>query len=393
MIRAAALLAAGWMLLAAGAAGAAIRGDLGVGARSLDPSGLAPERAFLFTPDLRLEDKTAFLRGSGLLRTSGTGEWRGEGRAEAGIVRSLFDGLSVDLGAEGGNRRYPGRPASERYEVLARLRAAGGPVSGFAGGGALRARSGDRWSTSRLLTAGGALRLGRFELGLDERTTFGHRTVVSSRDTLILFPDSTLHRVRVTDEQRLRTGYTDAGLHLGWKRGRWSSEARVGLRFGDFVRDARAWVLVTGGYRLTRNLSLAFRAGRDPSIPEEGIPAGNVAALGLSFGFAPAPAPVSREGSPPEDGAFSARTVGDGWVLIRVRLPGASRVELMGDFTDWLPVSLSRDGEGRWGTAFPLAPGTYRLCVRANGAPWSAPPGLTAVRDEFNGTVGILVVR
>ncbi len=187
--------------------------------------------------------------------------------------------------------------------------------------------------------------------------------------------------------------YTDAGLHLGWERGRWSSEARVGLRFGDYALDTRVWAMVTGGYRLTRNLSVALRAGREPSVPEEGIPAGNVAALGLSFGFAPAPAPEDRAASPPGDGAFSARTVEEGWVLIRVRLPEASRVELMGDFTDWLPVNLSRDVEGRWGAAFPLAPGTYRVCVRANGAAWSAPPGLTAVRDEFNGTVGILVVR
>jgi hypothetical protein len=393
MRRSIAVAIAGCMVLAAGSAAASVKGDLGVEARSLDPAGLATDRAFILTPDLSVGDPGLFLRGSGLLRTSGSRGLSGDGRLETGVSRPLFGAWTIELDAQGGSRTYPGRPRSERYEAGARLRAAAGAASGYAGVAALRARNDRLWSTSRLLTAGGALRFGRFELGLDQRTTLGHRTIISTRDTLVLFPDSTYHRVRITDRRRTGTGYTDAGLHLGWERGRWSTEARFGLRLGDFGRDTRVWALVTGGYRLTRNLGLALRAGREPSVPEEGIPAGNVASLGLSFVFAPPPEPVRPEVSARRNGAFSARTVAEGWVLLRVRVPEASRVELMGDFTDWLPVNLSRDEEGRWGAAFPLAPGTYRVCVRVNGGTWTAPPGLTAVRDEFNGTVGILVVR
>jgi len=31
--------------------------------------------------------------------------------------------------------------------------------------------------------------------------------------------------------------------------------------------------------------------------------------------------------------------------------------------------------------------------VRLNGGPWVAPPGLSTVRDEFGGEVGLLVVQ
>jgi hypothetical protein len=40
-----------------------------------------------------------------------------------------------------------------------------------------------------------------------------------------------------------------------------------------------------------------------------------------------------------------------------------------------------------------IAPGVHRVNVRADGGPWRPPPGLSVVRDEFGGEVGLLVVR
>jgi len=31
--------------------------------------------------------------------------------------------------------------------------------------------------------------------------------------------------------------------------------------------------------------------------------------------------------------------------------------------------------------------------VRVNGDSWTAPPGLPAANDDFNGTVGLVVIR
>lgn len=369
---------------------ASVGGELEVGARNLVPSGLAADQAFVLAPELRVGTDSLFLRGSGLLRASNGEEWRTDGRMEMGFRHPLANALALELHADGGTRQYPGRPRSEGYRALARLRATNGRVSGFAGGGALRARNEALWTTSRILVAGGTLVWGRFELGLDQQTTRHNMTV--TRDSLVMLPDSTFQS-RVVGSRVVHTSYTDAGLRLGWRRGRWSSRANVGVRFGDFSAGSRVWVLVTGGYRLTRNLRLTVCAGREPSIPEEGIPAGNVASLGLDFGFVPAPEPVPRPAPPPADAAFSARTIAEGTVLLSIRLSNASRVEIMGDFTDWLPADLSRDREDRWEAIFPLAPGTHRVCMRVDGGAWTAPPGLTEVRDDFGGAVGILVVR
>jgi hypothetical protein len=89
--------------------------------------------------------------------------------------------------------------------------------------------------------------------------------------------------------------------------------------------------------------------------------------------------------------------------VLRVLVPGARRVELMGDFTDWTPVALApldrraagrgRDGDDVWLAELVIAPGVHRVNVRVDGGPWRPPPGLSVVRDEFGGEVGLLVVR
>jgi hypothetical protein len=79
-------------------------------------------------------------------------------------------------------------------------------------------------------------------------------------------------------------------------------------------------------------------------------------------------------------------------------------VELMADFTDWVPVPLvrlprgtaggrARDAADLWAAELVIAPGVHRVNVRVDGGPWRPPPGLSVVRDEFGGEVGLLVVR
>jgi hypothetical protein len=40
-----------------------------------------------------------------------------------------------------------------------------------------------------------------------------------------------------------------------------------------------------------------------------------------------------------------------------------------------------------------IAPGVHRVNIRVDGGAWRPPPGLSVVRDEFGGEVGLLVVR
>jgi 1,4-alpha-glucan branching enzyme len=75
-----------------------------------------------------------------------------------------------------------------------------------------------------------------------------------------------------------------------------------------------------------------------------------------------------------------------------VRAPGAGRVELVGDFTDWDPLALQRTRGDTWEITLPLASGTHRLNVRVDGGEWGVPPGISAAPDEFGGVVGLLLI-
>ncbi|MBI3081424.1 MAG: hypothetical protein HYY94_00635 [Gemmatimonadetes bacterium] len=74
------------------------------------------------------------------------------------------------------------------------------------------------------------------------------------------------------------------------------------------------------------------------------------------------------------------------------RVPGAAAVELMADFTDWLPTGLQQVAPDVWRVTLPIAPGRHRLNLRVNGGPWGVPAGPTSVADDFQGLVGTVVV-
>ena len=78
---------------------------------------------------------------------------------------------------------------------------------------------------------------------------------------------------------------------------------------------------------------------------------------------------------------------------LRVRVPGARSVELAGDFTNWQPIALRQGDTDEWEVTLPIAPGVHRIAIRVDGDGWTTPPGVAAVADEFQGTVGVIVVR
>jgi 1,4-alpha-glucan branching enzyme len=75
-----------------------------------------------------------------------------------------------------------------------------------------------------------------------------------------------------------------------------------------------------------------------------------------------------------------------------VRAPGATRVEVTGDFSNWEPVALSRAETGEWSAVLQLTRGTYRFNVRIDDGPWIVPAGVSRLEDEFGGDVGLLRV-
>ncbi len=49
-------------------------------------------------------------------------------------------------------------------------------------------------------------------------------------------------------------------------------------------------------------------------------------------------------------------------------------------------------GAGWWTLVLPITSGSHSLNVRADGGSWMVAPGLESVSDEFNGTVGVLLI-
>jgi len=133
--------------------------------------------------------------------------------------------------------------------------------------------------------------------------------------------------------------------------------------------------------------------GTDQGRLSLGVPATRFGTLALRW--APSsllrgPAPLSVTSSA---AAFTLRPVGGGSYDVVMRVPHARRVEVSGDFNAWHAVQLRETRPDFWEATLTLAPGTYHISVRVDGAKWSAPPGVPTLEDEFNGTVGIVVVR
>jgi hypothetical protein len=91
---------------------------------------------------------------------------------------------------------------------------------------------------------------------------------------------------------------------------------------------------------------------------------------------------------------ISANTSADDERLVlEVTAPNARLVEVDGDLTQWRPVSMQREGPGRFHVSLPLPVGLSRVRIRIDGGPWIAPPGLTSVADDAGGLLGVIPGR
>jgi len=84
----------------------------------------------------------------------------------------------------------------------------------------------------------------------------------------------------------------------------------------------------------------------------------------------------------------------DDAVRLTLFAPGASAVEISGDFTDWQPVELRRSTTNRdaWQGTFRIARGIHRINVRRDGGAWMAPAGTIRSADDFDGEVGVFLL-
>jgi hypothetical protein len=181
------------------------------------------------------------------------------------------------------------------------------------------------------------------------------------------------------------------------------------------IVGARVWsrgggrgVFGEGSATLTlgRQAALVLSAGRYPTDAVSGSIAGRYVTAAVRLGTIsvrrPAAPTVSIITRPSESHSSTSSTDTrleiqarqDDDVRLTLYAPGATAVEISGDFTDWRPVPLSRNpgNADAWVATFRIPRGMHRINVRRDGGPWMAPGGTKRSADDYDGEVGVFVL-
>jgi hypothetical protein len=198
------------------------------------------------------------------------------------------------------------------------------------------------------------------------------------------------------------TQYSDIGLTARGQYQKIVLEMLVGARVWSEGAGQGVYGEASGAIPFGDRWSVVISGGRYPSDPIRGSIAGRYVSAALRFRLpAPPPSltplPVIHTGSngrddPPSSTRLTVTRQSPGHSKIVVQTPPASVVEIAGDFTEWLPISLTRTPAGSWELILPLTPGVHHINVRIDGGPWTAPGGTTRVTGDYDDTVGTFIV-
>ena len=189
---------------------------------------------------------------------------------------------------------------------------------------------------------------------------------------------------------RLRLNYwSDVEGRVAWRLSALTMEAVIGARGRVQHYAPSLWGRVGASYPLSSRFALVTAVGSEPARPSLGLPSSNFVSVALRVRRWRFPTDVDSA----RPTAFGIQRKNDKEYRISYAAPNASTVELSGDFNGWRPLKLLSTRAGVWETTLPLTPGTYHVNIRVDGGRWLPPPGLPQADDDFNGAVGVLVVR
>jgi hypothetical protein len=370
-------VALGWMMTWAVPSGAAhaqqVTASLETGVVSVRFAEQARFSAVTLSPTVRLRTAHSSSGLSGTLSQVGAAGWSQQGT----LYSSLFTGVSARgfLG-EGsvavGGSRFPDGLATSQAIGSARLHWLGAVAGAWVGGGGGTMFDGVAHRGVRQL-----------ELGLSAR-----RELLGA--TLLATPT-------VTDDT-LR--YTDLLAALTVSRGPFDLSASLGGRAGATLPivggDQRVWGNAALTVWLAPRTALTAGAGTYPVDLTQGFPAGQYVSAGLRLGAtrrADVDAAVARRAARRAArgvgvAALVAERIDDATVELRVKAPGAQRVEIQGDPTGWAPMLLTPTRGGWWVGRVSVTRVTFELVLRVDGGAWLVPPDAEPVTDEFGGQSG-----
>ena len=356
--------------LAAAAAGAQdTRAWLDAGASSVRYADDVSASSLTLSPGVRVAGARAAFGAFGLV-TKSSGASTLSGTVYGSVTPFSAGRVSMELGGSGGGSSHSDGTATGQVLGTGRLYLNAKRGGAWIGAGVGQTSDGATWR---------GLAQGNLGAWMASDATAGILTVL---------PTSVEGSIR----------YTDAMVTVQRYLARMELSASLGSRFGDpipsLVSD-RVWGHASATAWLAPGVGIVASGGTYPVDFTQGFPGGRYVSLALRLQRArtrPDVAATPAAASASMVRAFQARRAG-AQLELRVLAPNARSVEIAGDFTRWEPVALRPEGNGWWSTSRAMSAGAHELSVRADGGAWEAPPGLVAVRDEFGGHAGVLVVR
>lgn len=177
----------------------------------------------------------------------------------------------------------------------------------------------------------------------------------------------------------------------GWRhdRGGFALGASAGRRFAVQHANSGTWGSADATLWMLPHTGLVGSVGRTLDDPVRGVPQTTFASIALRFTGAPHETIGRRRVV--AGARVSVVRVDESRRRFEIRGVRGSRVELMGDFTDWSPVALELDGDV-WRFERLVTPGLHRMALRIDGGEWIAPANIPHATDDLGGVVGLITV-
>lgn len=332
-----------------------------------------------------------------------------DGSIGGSLVAPTIYGVRAEL-IGNASRAYDDRAfGSDQVDVGTRINFLFNRKSGaWVGGGVARPWRVNVVSTIDLLNAGAWIDVGRANFTVTG-TTLGMRKMGTPEEVGNLGSCSGGNTLAIGDAEaapqlanatatdcRSRTTVSDLTLSARWNLDRIQFSGEAGHRLGhvtDVSSDSRYWSSGTMTMWVAPRAAFVMGGGRQPSNPARGIPARTFGTLGMMFAYSPKRSAPVTELNLARVASFETRPAPDGTQRITVRVARVETVEIMGDFSDWTPLSMVRRGRDLWELTVPVGPGRHQINIRTDAGKWIAPPGLPKTNDVFSGEVGILIVK
>jgi hypothetical protein len=364
---------------ASGGAQWQLTGDAGV--VRLEQTGIPTSNAATAGASLDMYGGQSSLRSSALVAYAGTNRATAQALVLGSLLGESHSATRWEfVGALSGFGESNDLPTTSG-EGLARIRfeGAGHGFAIGAGGGAIA-------------RAGGANGLYHAQADAYGRTALGQWTASLSGVSIPLMTTQPIVVEGLSSSATSIRGLSYGDATLGWRREHETSElsATAGLRAGFHgVVNTGAWGAADAAFWFAERSAIVVGLGRTLDDATRGVPRTTYGSVSLRIAARPHVVRLMREEI--VGPRLTVVALGRGRGRIEVRGGAATQLEVMGDFTEWKPVELERDG-GVWRLVRAMTPGLHRIAIRIDGGEWIAPANLPRVTDELGGVVGLITV-